>query len=164
MSRHQTVKWVDSPQLGGDLGPPLPLEIAVLYFVLGQVIRHGDLAGDAPDDRQRSVSADEISPMLLQATNTHPRQVITPRADNARRYARVHQMKNPPVGRVEIFGPNRAIVLRPRKTGLVGSAGIESRHIRVKAGDDLDDVEPLAEPVLCQSFEFIRKMEPLSQN
>ncbi len=101
--------------------------------------------------------------MLLHALDSQPGEVIAPRPDDARRDACIHQVQNPAVGRIEVLGPDRSIVVRPGKTGLVSPARVEGRHIRIETCHDLDDIEPLADAVLRQRLKLVGEVQPAAQ-
>src|SRR3712207_8837293 len=51
----------------------------------------------------------------------------------------------------------------PRMAGFVRAARIERVHVRVQAGDDLDDVEAFLLAVVGEHFDFVRSEEHTSE-
>ena len=101
--------------------------------------------------------------MLLHPLDAGPRQVITPRTDDAGHDAHVDQVLHPAIGRVEVLGPHARVIRLPRKAGFVAAALVEGRHVGIQPGHDLHDVESLLAPVGGERLKFIRPNDPLAQ-
>src|SRR6266566_3289001 len=78
---------------------------------------------------------------------THPGDEITPRTDDARSEALLDQVSKTLIGGIEVFGSDARVVRLPWVTGFVGAARVERRHVRVKAGNDLNDIKAFFFPV-----------------
>src|SRR5437763_735347 len=72
-------------------------------------------------------------------------------------------MRQPEVCSGEIFRSNAFKISVPRKPLFIRAARIEWRHIRIKASDDLHDVESFGHPVSRKLVELIREMNPVAQ-
>src|SRR5437588_5524370 len=102
--------------------------------------------------------------MLLRSFDAHPGHEITPRADNARHEALLHQIEQAFIRRIEVFGPDARVIGLPRVACLVRAARIEREHVGIKPGDDLNDIEPFFLTVSRKLLEFIRKMQAMAQS
>src|ERR1041384_1284821 len=101
--------------------------------------------------------------MLFGFLDAHRGNVMTPRAEDARHETLLNQMRDALVGSVEVFRADRGVIRRPRKTSLMRAARVEWKHVRIKAGDDLDDVETFLLSVSSECFEFVRPMQPVTK-
>src|SRR5439155_21249856 len=94
---------------------------------------------------------------------THPGDEITPRTDDARSEPLLDQVSKTLIGGIEVFGSDARVVRLPWVTGFVGAARVERRHVRVKAGNDLNDIIAFFFPVSRKLFEFLRPMQPMAK-
>ena len=159
----EAMKRIDFAKITHDLGPAFDLRAVVVGKPLCEIIGQVCLAGGTPHDRQGAVTRDEVAPVLFHFLHSHPRDEITPRADDARRETLIDEVSKPSIGGIEIFGSDAAVVGLPGVTGFVGAARVERRHVRIKAGNDLNDVKALFFPVSRKLFEFVRPMQPMAK-
>src|SRR5205823_3122209 len=150
MNRDQPVKGVPLADIARDLGPTPDLCAVVVGKTLGQVVRQVRLARYAPHDRHRAVARDEVTPVLLRLLDAHPRNEIAPRADDARREALLDQVFDPAIRGIEVLRTDAGVVRFPGETRFVRAARVKRGHVRIKAGNDLNDVEALLLPVRGQ--------------
>src|SRR5438477_1526044 len=117
----------------------------------------------APDHRPATVTRNEIPPMFLQFLHAHPRHEISPRPDNARRETFIDQITEALVCRIEIVRPNPRVIGLPRVARLIRAARIERKHVGIKAGYDLDNIEAFGSPVCGEFLKLLGPAQPMAE-
>ena len=79
--------------------------------------------------------------MLLRLLDTHPLDVVTPRAHDARRQTLLNQILQSPIGRVEILRTNARVIRFPWKSRLVRVTGNE---LEDWSDDEIVELSPIA--------------------
>ena len=147
VNRDGVMESIDRAHVPAHLRPAAFLDPGILLLCPREIIRHGALARQAPDYRIGAPASDNVSPMLLQFRHAHPGQEIAPAAHNARNQAPLDDILDSRIGGVEVSRVNTRIALLPGKAGLVCSARVKRRHVRVEPGDNLDNTEALSHAV-----------------
>ena len=137
------------PQVGGAL--------------LRGVERHPCLAGHAPHHRQRPPAGHQVAPVRLHRRRSGDVREEPPGADDARHHAGLDQMRDPPVGGIEVRGVDAGEALVPGEARLVAPAFVERRHVRIQAGDDLHHGEALGGPVGGEPVHVLRPAQPFGE-
>ena len=75
----------------------------------------------------------------------------------------IHQVLNPQIRHIKVMWIDSGIIFLPGITGLVCSARIKGRHVRIKPRDNLDDRETFLHAVRRQGPKIIRPIQTLAK-
>ncbi len=138
-----------------DVGPGLLQLADIAGLVLGEVVGHRPLAGQAPDHRPGAVAGDEVAPMRRHPLLAHEQQVIAPAAEDAGHDALFDEVLEAAVGGLEEAGIDARVAFEPQAAAGIGVAAVEGRRIGLEADDDLRDGKPCSKPLRRQRLEAV---------
>jgi hypothetical protein len=101
--------------------------------------------------------------VTLHFGDAHPLKEVSPAANDTRGHAPADQVLDAEVGHIEVRGVDARVIPFPRKASFVSAAGVESRHIGVEAGDDLNHGEAFSGAVGGELLEVSGPLESLAE-
>ncbi len=143
---------VDVPDIVRDFRPACPLLCPCLLLVFRQVVRHIPFPGKTPGHRIGAITRHQVAPVLLHFVQPEQREEIPPATDDAGQEARIDQILDTPVRHGEIGRIDARELRFPGETRFIGPPLIERRHIRIKAGYDLNDGEAFVDAIKGQRW------------